>query len=770
MVFGKNTFFFLLVLAVLAVSWQASSNWNAFPYEDYVLSTSLESFDKKIVEGNGACFDLQIHSNDSARENFVRFRATVNDKIAVDKEISVLSTPLISECLAGELFDREDNFVELSVYKQRVFFHAQKVPQLSQSTPELAIEDAGRGMVRVSVSGYNGARFEPLTLSVNGGKDHSLYFEGENFESVEKIGLAEGTNKVSVEFAGQKEEITVGKKTGFAANPFFGLALIALLLSAIFLLVFTQEPLAERAMLSIIGFFAMIFLPALALDFAGLLSAFSFNAIIAIETLAVIILFRKNLGKGFDALLEVKKFLEKPSFLLAGLLLFFLFSSLFYHFFTNTYVSPFTSFYERQSDRITQLEHVPQNDDLGFFGEKPAGFFSAYFFLNAGISWLTGFDTRSSFAIILFLAQLAFICASIVFFRAFGASEKNSYLGALAVLLGVFVFSDFLYNVRHVVADSMLLAAAVFLRRGKTLESGVLAGFASFVQAPMILMFAAISLVGLDSRKRFFDLAKALAVAGILAVVFFAPTVMRAGFPSQAKSTVWGYLWNIPLYGFFLDYFSIFALIALFVAPFVLTGKVKAGSFEKRLTAIILVFFAVQLFVSYRINVVNSFLLALLAARLFPEKIFDNPFAEYALGAIIVGALLSLTIVSMAFYPMHPTAIDAFAYVRENTSTNQRFLVEPYLGHSFTFFAQRKASADLAVEYADEELIDDSYRFLKESDYTVLEKMNADYVFNRSIYLDEKPVGDNLFRRTMEFEKLDKVYSNDIFFVHYKGN
>ncbi|MDO8633679.1 MAG: hypothetical protein Q7K34_00105, partial [archaeon] len=566
---------------------------------------------------------------------------------------------------------------------------------------------------------------------------------------------------------GEKAETTIEKNTGFSANPFLGLLLVAALLSALFLLVFRQESLAERLSFSITGFFALLFLSALALDFAGRLSAFSFTIIVGLETLAVILLFRKNLGKGFDAVLELKKFAKKPSFLLLGLVVFLVFSSLGYHFFTNTYVSPFTSFYERQSERIAGLEHVAQNDDLGFFGEKPLGFFSAYFFLNAGISWLTGFDTRSSFAVILLLAQLSFICASIIFFRSFGVSEKNSYLGALAVLLGVFVFSDFLYNVRHVVADSMLLLAAVFLRREKWLESGVLAGFASFVQAPMILMFAAISIVSLDSKKRVFGLVKSLVVAGVLAAIFFAPTVMRAGFPSQAKSTVWGYLWNIPLYGFFLDYFSIFALLALFALPFVLLGKIKPGSFEKRLVLIILAFFAVQLFVSYRINVVNSFLLALLAARLFPEKLLDNAFSEYALSALVVGALVSLTIVSMAFYPMHPTAMDAFAYVKQNTSTGQRFLVEPYLGHPFTFFAQRKASADLAVEYADEELIDESYRFLKESNYSVLEKMNADYVFNRSIYLDEKPVGDNRFPRIMEFEELDKVYSNDIFFVHY---
>lgn len=761
--------FFLVVFAVLFVVWQASLRWNSMPYSDYILSTSLEKYDRKIVEGQGACFDLQVNVNDY-RPSFARFTVRVNETIARDYEVNLAQTRSIHECLDAGLFGERENFVELELRSQRLFFHVEKTTGLEKKEQRVFLEDKGSGEVLVTIEENDEGVFAPLVLFVNGKKDHAVYPSGSYFQSTEKVLLFDGQNIVRAEFLGAVNEIVVEKKQGFAPNPFFGLFLLAGLLCAFFLLVFPRAALFERISYAIISFFAVVFVTALLLDFTRSLSALNFTLAIVAVLALVVFLFRKNLQKEALPLAEAGKVIEERSFLLLGLVFFFVFSAVFYNFFTNTYVSPFTSFYERQSETIAKLGHVPDYDSLSFFGEKPFGFFSGYFFLNAGMQWLSGFDTRSSFAVVLFLAQLCFICSAVVFFRSFGVSPKNSCLGVFVLLLGVFVFSDYLYNVRHVVADSMLLMAAVFLRKNKALESGVLAGLASFVQTPMILMFAALAVPSLETKKRAVVFVQALLVAGALLALFFAPTVIRAGFPTQAKSTTWGYLWNIPLYGFLLDYFNIFAFFAVFILPLVLTKKVFLGSFEKKLAAIILVFFFVQLFVSYRINVVISILLALLAARLFPSQFLENRFSQYALTAIFLVVLSIVSVISLGFYPLHPTAIDAFNYVRENTSTDSRFLVEPYLGHPFMFFAQRKASADLAVEYADETLIDESYRFLKEKDAQILEKNKIDYVFNRSIFLDEKPVGSNLYPHLIEFEELDKIYSNDIFFVHRARN
>jgi len=114
-----------------------------------------------------------------------------------------------------------------------------------------------------------------------------------------------------------------------------------------------------------------------------------------------------------------------------------------------------------------------------------------------------------------------------------------------------------------------------------------------------------------------------------------------------------------------------------------------------------------------------------------------------------------------------PAVSEGFVFVKDNSSTNSNVLNEPYLGHPLIYFAERKSSADLAVEYANAAMIDDSYKFLKEQDKSILKKYDIDYVVNRSMFLDEKPVGDNMYSRHIEFEFLDKIYSNYVLYVHW---
>ncbi|MDD5464578.1 MAG: hypothetical protein PHP62_05510, partial [Candidatus Moranbacteria bacterium] len=164
--------------------------------------------------------------------------------------------------------------------------------------------------------------------------------------------------------------------------------------------------------------------------------------------------------------------------------------------------------------------------------------------------------------------------------------------------------------------------------------------------------------------------------------------------------------------------------------------------------------------------VVNSIVLAMLVAYVFPARFLQERYTEYALAVLFGIMFFIMGIVSVSFYPLHPFGSHAFIYASQNTSTSANFLLEPYLGHPFILVAQRKASADLAVEYASEEMINDSYRYIKEQDNSVLSKYNIDFIVNRSVFLDEKPVGDNFYSRVIEFPEQDKIYANEIFFIH----
>ena len=280
-------------------------------------------------------------------------------------------------------------------------------------------------------------------------------------------------------------------------------------------------------------------------------------------------------------------------------------------------------------------------------------------------------------------------------------------------------------------------------------------------------MFAALMAIAVTKKELIFGAIKALAIGAVIAGIFFLPTLLSAGMPSQAKSDVWGYMWSIPLYGFVLDYLSVLVLIGIFIVPFFLLKKIKTDFFSIRVFLFLLLFWFIQLFVSYRINIVATIALALLVGIIFPDDFFRQRISEYSITAFFALGFAFMFLVIMAFYPVVPVLSEPFAFIKNNSSTNSNVLNEPWLGHAFIFLSERKSSADLAVEYAPEQMIDDSYAFLKNRDLQILKKYGIDYVINCSIFLDEKPVGDNLYKELIEFTSLDKIYSNGLVFVHW---
>ncbi len=549
-------------------------------------------------------------------------------------------------------------------------------------------------------------------------------------------------------------------------NPFLGVAIIAFLLCVLACLVFFENNLFEKLAFSALSLFSIICIVFFSLNVLGLLSAFNFSLAISIIALALAFFFRKNLAKTSFLKINWLKAAKKVSPLFILLLCIILFSSFFFNLFTPTYFGVWTSFYERQSRTIMETQAIPAIDPYSFLGAKPFGYMSGYFFVNPGISWLTGLGTQQSYAIIMLLAQLSFLGASYLFFSSFGIGKK-AYIGVLAVLFGGFMFSDFSFNIRHVVSYAFLFTSMYFLRKGKGLASGVALGFGTFFQTPIAIMYLFMLPVIVTERKTLKEIAKAIAVGALIAAVFFAPTLISSGLPSQAKSNVWGYFWSIPLYGFLLDYYPMLVLIGLFILPFLLLKKICLGKYHLRIILFLLLFLAIQLAISYRINIVATITFALLVSLLFPADFLKERLGEYSIASFFAVAYTVMFVVILAFYPIIPAVSNSFVFVKDNSSTNSNILNEPYLGHPLIYFAERKSSADLAVEYANAAMIDDSYKFLKEQDKSILKKYDIDYVVNRSIFLDEKPVGDNLYSRHIEFEFLDKIYSNSLVYVHW---
>jgi hypothetical protein len=77
--------------------------------------------------------------------------------------------------------------------------------------------------------------------------------------------------------------------------------------------------------------------------------------------------------------------------------------------------------------------------------------------------------------------------------------------------------------------------------------------------------------------------------------------------------------------------------------------------------------------------------------------------------------------------------------------------------------------ADLAVEYAPEKMLQENFRFLEEKDYSILNKYNIDWVFSQKNFINRKAFGNKPLDYELEFEKIDKVFSNALINIHWNS-
>ena len=757
----------ILIFIVLSIAWVGSLNWGGPLAQKRNQSEAFfVEFDKKSdLEGEN-CFSVQIKSN-RAVKTIVPYYTIVNEKVIANREVDLSQNPTIKECFSTEILSLGDNLVEVHVGDNKLFYHTLLSEEaIEEKVPLLSVSFDEDKKLLIKVEGDDNSKYTPIEIFVNDAFSHRVYFSGESFESRENVALKEGENKIIVEFKGVSATANMQKGKEFEMHPIVGVAIISALLCVMAFLVFVKQPFLEKIAYSIMSFFTVLIIAFFLLELIGVLSAFNFVLFVAIITIVLAIGFRENLKeKAIEKIHPIKKLKENPLLLLLIVLL--VFSSFFFNMFTDSYYSDWTSFYERQSRTITGNQTLPIVDEFSFLGTKPFGYMSAYFFINPGVSWLTGLGTQQSFAIIIVLAQIAFIASALLFFRSFGFKEKRSYLALIVLLMSGFVFADFSFNIRHVISYALLFLSLFFLRKEKPLHSGSALALGIFVQTPIILMFLAALPIVLTRKKTIKTAVKSIAIGAVIALILFAPTLIRTGIPTQAEYNVWGYFWSIPLYGFFLDYLAVVLLIALFIVPFLFTKDTKFDKFSIRVGVFLALFIFIQLFVSYRINVIATLAFALFVGLLFPKRMLENKISEYSLAVLFAITFALMFLLTISFYPVVPSEQNAFKFVKENTSTEANFLNEPYLGHAFILLTERKSSADLAVEYANEEMIRDSFEFIKTGNSEILEKYDIDYVVNRSIFLDEKPVGDNLWHELLEYEELNKIYANGLFFVHW---
>ncbi|MBI5884918.1 hypothetical protein HZB89_02355 [archaeon] len=744
-----------LLLLALALSYFTGF----FAVKPGMASMQLVSFDKKVDENSNACYSLLVKPVNLGKK-IMSFQETAGNKVTFKTDLTLEGNEqAINNCIKPENLESGINLIDLRLDADRLFFHVEKSQNVEKLTPSLEITSINDNAISINVSNNDGLSFEPLTIFVNNVKDHSVYFSGRNVQLTEKINLQAGNNDIKVSFKGAEAKTSYALQEKFSMNVFAGLALIVLLFAVFMLFVFSGKELIEKIAFSLAGLFISIMALMYALLLLNILSVES----LALSVIAAIILlafiYRKNFKFSHEKI-DLPNL--SPLFLL--LLAFIIGSALFFTLFSGHYVSAWTNYYERQAELIVSEQKLLLEDPLSFLGLKPAGYLSGYFFADAGIGLLSGLQNPQYFALIQLLAKLFLLFSGLALFKALDFSNEKASLALMLFFLTGFIFGDVLFSARHLIALGFGFLSIALMIKGRPLAAGLLLAFSTFVQAPMIALALPASLALVPSGK-YRQLIKSFGVAALISLILFAWVFLSFGLPVQAKSTVWGHLGTLPLYGAVVDLFALIAFAVLFLSPYALKKEIPFDAFSRKLATAVIILLFIQLFISYRVNVITAFLLASLLAFLFPGKVLESKAGNCLISAAFILGLGVAFSIAVGFAV--PSSItDASSFIKANTSTGSNFLVEPVLGHSIAFFGKRKILSDLAVEYSFPEMIDDSYAFLKESNPAILDKYGIDFVVNRRDLITEAPVGFDFYPKILEFDFLDKVYSNGFVFVH----
>ncbi len=751
--FSLSIKFFVLIAIILSIVFVVSLGWHSFPIENPQFALSLKSYDTEIT-GKDACFSLYLDSQNlsNTQKNLV---VKINDEIVKSQKLVLPAEKEKDICLENSLFASGENLVQIDAFSRSVFFHVEKKPVIDLVQPKielLSFTQKNEYSADVNFFIVNPAnKVVPLEIFLNGEKIRETFFpDGEHSETVS---LVAGENKIKLSFIGEEKESQINNVIPLKSNPFIGIVILSLLFFVLITFVFSKKDLIENIVFSIGVFFVILMIIFFVLNYLGILSNLSFISLFIIITILAAVIFRKNFS-----IPEIKLSLPDRFTFFLGL---FLIVILLFNFITPTNVSFWTSFYERQSQTVYQENIVPFFDEYTHFGEKPYGYLSGYFFVNAGISYLLGEQTESAFAIIMFLANLSLFLSAIVFFRKIGFDNYKSKLVVMLLLIGGFLLGDVFFNERHIIALALMFISLIMLFDKKK-YAFVFAGAAMWVQPPIAITFIIISFALINQKFKY--LIKYWIFSGIIGLVFFIPTFVLYGLPTQAKPTTWGYLFGMPWYGVAVDLLAQLIFFFAIMLPLV-SLKPTLDNFSKKLVAIVFVLVLIELFVSYRVNVATTILFSIAGVYLLPKNILNEKVARHLLLIIFIGGTLFASSILLNFV-VPDYAISSTTFLTEHTPSEARFLVEPALGHYTIYFSHRKVMADLAVEYSNAQLIDESFYFLENGDKSILEKNNIDYVFNRATFIETQPVGSVERDKPIEFTFLDKIYDNSVFFVH----
>lgn len=743
--------FALIVFSVLMTPF-----WHQFIfYKESSIAVSIERFDA--ISSDKVCFDLLLKPTAFLAEKTTPITAKIKDKIVFTGDQNTYQNPeTFTGCFSSTILGEGDNLVDLMVGQNRVFFHTQK--GTTNLIPKLSIDKIEGKNLFYSITDANNLG-QPIIISLNGKEIKKIFLSQKNQMLEEKIDFVKGDNNISISYAGISVQNAFNYSPPFEVPWIIGLILLVLMIFVLAVFPFGKFELIEKLGLSLTFTAVLLIANGFFLNYANFLNLNSFIGLFILEIVFFVSAFWSN--KSFNHEKINLKELHGLEWIAIIILIFVM---LFFHLMSTNHLTYWNGFYERNSNLISESFSIPAIDPLSYLG-KPLAFAQGYFLFDAGLQWLTSLHDTQLFALILIFSDLLFFLSVLYLTKALGFVREKRVLAFVFAWFSLFILTAATLSPRHALSFAMfLLALGYFVQKKNPLITGIILGVTGFIQTPLLFAFPLFYLF-IAKEIDFWKMLKAFIAGLIVFGIFYLPTFLLHGVPWEIEAQNWGYLINLPLLNTFLD---IAPLVIFFVLFFVLnlaTKKIELDGYAKKLGIVVLLGLIIQIFITYRWNILTAMSLALFIAYAIPDKLLKERQSTHLLAILMLLTAGSLTY-TMGAYAIPSFAIDPFLYMQSHSSNSDIVLTDPLFGHGLAYISEKKVVADLAVEFADANKLKDSYDFVKFGNPEILSKYSVDWVFNQNDVVNENVAANYPTHKPLEFEYLNKLYSNGYYYVH----
>ncbi len=752
----------LAVLALVLAGALSSAYWHTLaPRQNVVVEAWLAEFDRVAYPEREVCYALQLVPRNFPLKETLLIETRIANNVATASEVGLFETPVSrNTCFSSDHLLFGENIVDVIVGKERLFFHVEKKAGMQPiaQVPAISIISIENSKVKFEIDGINPERYAPVSISVNGRLDHRVYpSAGQRYFS-ERISLADGENTITIEHGKASASQNFTKPADMQMPLPLGAVFFALGIFVFAAFVFSQSGPLEKLALSLLAAFTLFMAETFVLSLLGALSLFSFLAVYLAAIAVLAIAFRKRFR------LHAFHFPHEVHAMEIFAIALLLFVALAYHTISINHVTFWNGFYERQAGALAENFSLPLTDELSYLG-RGNSFIPGYFMISASLSWLLGTSGIATFAVVLVLANLFLLLAVLYLGEALGFDRAQRALLFALLMLGLFILLNFAYSPRHTIALAfMLTALAFFIRRHEPLATGLMVGFAAFIQMPLLAAFPLVYVI-ISRKVSWKPLLWAFAVACVVFFSLYLPHLLNFGFPFEVQMSNWGYLISYPIANALVEIAALLIFFMLILLPDLLRKKFRFDSYTKKLALFAVLGFLAELFITFRWSTFLLLNLAVLFVLFFPREQLRNAHVSRLLAVLmLIGTLFMLSMMQAAPVPEHFQR--PMEFIAANTPTDVNILADPLFGHPLEYLSKRKVLADLMVEYAPEEKLNDTYEFLTTKNPAILQKYGISVVFSQSDYINFKAISNQPLQEKLEFRDLDKVYANSVLYIH----